>query len=208
MRLMEQALKRLKSGSARTAYEVCVLALLASLLIVLSTCGFREARAQVQVAPAVVVHYSPAEDLEAIDLEILDKATHQVDLVLYAFDDKPLAMELLALAKRGVAIRIYRDQQQYQGEVARGKKGGANLTALFAGQANVHIRIKGSIALAHLKSYCVDGAIVRDGSANWSVQGEKVQDNSLLLISELSVATAFAQNFETLWARPPNVIVQ
>jgi phosphatidylserine/phosphatidylglycerophosphate/cardiolipin synthase-like enzyme len=156
----------------------------------------------------IEVHYSPAENLETVDLGILDKAQHNIDMVLYAFDDKPLAAELLKLAQRGVTIRIYRDQTQYEGELARGKKGGENLTTMFAGVAGVQIKIKGSRALAHLKAYCVDcdanGGTLREGSANWSAQGEKVQDNSLLVIRDRAAQQLFESNFAVVWARPTN----
>src|SRR5665213_1219461 len=151
-------------------------------------------------AQQVSIHYSPAENLETVDLTLLGTTFKTLDLVLYAFDDKVLADELVVLAKNGVAIRIYRDQTQYAGEVARGKKGGPNLNTLLAGYPNVHIKVKGSPALAHLKSYCVDCAgslpILRDGSANWSVSGEKVQDNSLVEVHGGTLPFLFEKNFE------------
>lgn len=166
-------------------------------------------------APPVEMHYSPAENLEPLDVAALDKAEHSVDMVAYAFDDVAVAAELLALAKRGVAIRLYRDQQQYQGEQARAKKEPkADLMAQFMGLANISIKVKGSTALAHLKSYCVDcstpghGTVLRDGSANWSVQGERVQDNSLILVRDASLEAGFEANFAALWARANNQTIQ
>ncbi len=163
--------------------------------------------------PAVEVHYAPAENLEAIDLATLDKATRTLDLVEYAFDDRLLAGELLTLAQRGVQIRLYRDQQQWQGEQARAKKSpAADLMAAFSGLPNVHIKVKGQVVLAHLKSYCVDcgGAspVLRAGSANWSTQGERNQDNDLVLIRGQPAAAAFEANFEAIWARAGNQVIQ
>jgi phosphatidylserine/phosphatidylglycerophosphate/cardiolipin synthase-like enzyme len=162
--------------------------------------------AQAQGSPEV--HYSPAENLEAIDVAALDQATATVDVSSYAMDDRPIAEELVKLAGRGVKIRIYRDQQQYMGEKARGAKGLQDLNALFAGQTNIQVRVKGVVALAHLKAYLVDGKILRDGSANWSPQGEKVQDNSLILIRDPAAVAAFEKQFEAMWSRPSNQAVQ
>jgi phosphatidylserine/phosphatidylglycerophosphate/cardiolipin synthase-like enzyme len=156
---------------------------------------------------AVVVHYSPAENLEPIDVELLDQAKTTLDISTFAMDDKPIAEELVKLAGRGVSVRIYRDRTQYSGEVARGKKGGVDLSQLFAGQPNIHLRVKGSVALAHLKAFVVDGKLLREGSANWSVQGEKVQDNSLLVVRDPAAVARFETNFEAIWARPGNQVI-
>jgi phosphatidylserine/phosphatidylglycerophosphate/cardiolipin synthase-like enzyme len=160
------------------------------------------------VLSLVAVHYSPAEDLEKIDLAALDTAKKSVDISTYAMDDKPIADELVKLAGRGVAIRIYRDKTQYEGEVARGAKGRADLNSLFKGVRNIHVKVKGVIALAHLKSYLVDGELLREGSANWSPEGEKVQDNSLLLVRDAADVAIFERNFEAIWNRPSNETVQ
>ena len=86
--------------------------------------------------------------------------------------------------------------------------------AQFMGLANISIKVKGSTALAHLKSYCVDcstpghGTVLRDGSANWSVQGERVQDNSLILVRDASLEAGFEANFAALWARANNQTIQ
>lgn len=163
---------------------------------------------EVKMLPMVEVFYSPAQDLETIDLAELSKATKSVDISTYAMDDKPIAEELVKLAQSGVHIRIYRDKTQYGGEEARGKKGREDLNRLFAGQKNIQIRVKGVDALAHLKAYVVDGWVLREGSANWSASGEKVQDNSLLLIRDPVSVALFEQNFEAIWNRSSNQDVQ
>jgi phosphatidylserine/phosphatidylglycerophosphate/cardiolipin synthase-like enzyme len=157
---------------------------------------------------ATEVHFSPAENLEAIDLAQLDQAKKSIDIATFANDDAPIADELVKLAKRGVTIRIYRDALQYQGELAHGQKGGVDLNDLFKGQPNIQLRVKGVTALQHLKAYEVDGAVLREGSANWSAQGEKVQDNSLVLIRDPAAVARFEADFEAMWNRPTNVTVQ
>ncbi|MDR3723281.1 MAG: phospholipase D-like domain-containing protein [Terracidiphilus sp.] len=188
-------------------------------LICLGSCGSRlipvhaamgmaadaAAQAVAQVAPEV--HYSPAENLETIDLTELDQARSTLDVSAYAMDDRPIAEELVKLAGRGVKIRIYRDQQQYMGEKARGAKGLQDLNALFSGQPNIQVRVKGVTALAHLKAYLVDGKMLREGSANWSPQGEKVQDNSLILIRDPAAVAAFEKQFEAMWSRTSNEVI-
>lgn len=56
----------------------------------------------------------------------------------------------------------------------------------------------------HLKSYQVDGRVLRTGSANFSVSGAVYQDNDLVVIDSPQAAARFRDNFERLWARPDN----
>jgi phosphatidylserine/phosphatidylglycerophosphate/cardiolipin synthase-like enzyme len=53
----------------------------------------------------------------------------------------------------------------------------------------------------HLKSYCVDGALLRDGSANWSPSGLKRQDNNARFTTDRRQIQAFQSVFEGMWAR-------
>jgi len=209
---MQQAVEGLPRRVGRgitMAVLICAGSILGSMLA--RSCGGNAPThvfAQAAAAPAVEVHYSPAEDLEALDLVELDSAKSAVDISAFAMDDRPVAEELVKLAQRGVVVRIYRDQTQYSGETARGAKGGTDLNTLFRGQANIHVRVKGVTALAHLKAYAVDGKLLREGSANWSAQGLKVQDNSLVVIREPTAVTKFESDFEAIWNRASNQAVQ
>jgi phosphatidylserine/phosphatidylglycerophosphate/cardiolipin synthase-like enzyme len=154
-------------------------------------------------------HFSPAEDLERMDVARLEQAKSSVDLTMYAFTDKYLADELKQLAQRGVRIRIYRDQQQYQEEQRTATKhDNDSTTSMLTGLANVQIRVKGHHELMHLKAYVVDGAMLRDGSANWSPSGEKRQDNNAHFTADPAQVKAFQKNFEEIWGRSDNLVVQ
>jgi len=61
--------------------------------------------------------------------------------------------------------------------------------------------------LMHLKSYEVDNLLERDGSANFSEQGEQRQDNSAIFTGEWSQIGGFAQKFKAMWNRPDNLTV-
>lgn len=174
-------------------------------------------------ASSVEVHYSPAENLEHIDVALIDSAHSTIDMDAYALTDYALADALVRAAQRGVHIRIYRDQTQYAGEAARDRKANSRSTSRkrddnddaddtgsalqrIAAQPNIEVRIKRSKTLMHLKSYTVDGQILRTGSANFSPTGEKRQDNDLVLFHDAAAAQHFQSNFNTLWSRPDNTL--
>ena len=159
--------------------------------------------------PVAEDHFSPDEDLERLDVQRLEGAKTSVDIAMYAFTDRYIAEEIKRLAERGVKIRIYRDQEQYEEEQRHAsKKNDDSTTSLLAGERNVQIRVKGHRELMHLKAYLVDGALLRDGSANWSPSGEKRQDNNAHFTADPAQAAAFRQTFDAMWARADNLVVQ
>jgi len=52
----------------------------------------------------------------------------------------------------------------------------------------------------HLKSYEIDGRLLRTGAADFSASGEKRQDNDLIVIESAEAAAAFKHNFEVQFA--------
>src|ERR1700726_1920099 len=65
----------------------------------------------------------------------------------------------------------------------------------------VEITIKRkSSDLMHLKSYQIDGRLLRTGAANFSASGLKRQDNDLIVIESPGAAAAFKQTYEARFA--------
>jgi phosphatidylserine/phosphatidylglycerophosphate/cardiolipin synthase-like enzyme len=52
----------------------------------------------------------------------------------------------------------------------------------------------------HLKSYEIDGRLLRTGAANFSASGLKRQDNDLIVIESATAAAAFKHNFDARFA--------
>ena len=59
--------------------------------------------------PAPIIHYAPAENLEHVDVALIDRAQHEIDMAAYVLTDWPVMQALTRAADRGVAIRIYLD---------------------------------------------------------------------------------------------------
>jgi phosphatidylserine/phosphatidylglycerophosphate/cardiolipin synthase-like enzyme len=47
----------------------------------------------------------------------------------------------------------------------------------------------------HLKSYQIDGRLLRTGAANFSASGLKRQDNDLIVIESAEAAASFKRKF-------------
>lgn len=152
-------------------------------------------------------HFSPAENLEAIDREHLLRARQSIDLAMYAFTDLSLAQALADRARAGVKIRIYRDHDQYEQELSRKSKNNPAMEVL-AREPNIEVRVKGSRELMHLKAYLIDGTELRTGSANWSPTGEKRQDNNAHFTTDAAQVKSYRDNFESMWTRGDNQVVR
>lgn len=148
-------------------------------------------------SPYAEHHFSPAENLEKIDVAELARAKRSIDFSAYILTDVAVVDALTAAADRGVKVRIYRDGnlEAHGGGIVE-----AAVDRLAASKAL--IRYKSDAApLMHLKAYCVDGATLRTGSANFSASGLKRQDNDLVIMRGPLVCAAFNRNFERMFAQ-------
>jgi len=156
-------------------------------------------------------HYAPAQDLERLDVQEIDRARHTIDIAMYAFTDRYIADAVLRAAHRGVAIRLYRDREQYHEEQRHAAEhGGISTSNMFRGEQLIHIRVKSNRErnLMHLKAYLVDRGLLRDGSANWSNAGLKDQDNNAHFTNDRAQVQAFIDDFEQMWGRADNEEIQ
>lgn len=149
--------------------------------------------------------FSPTEDLEEPDVNLLNSARSTIDVAMYAFTDERIESSLVAAAKRGVKIRIYRDALQLADEEARAaRRQLASTTDLLRATPGIEIRVKARGKSMHLKSYCVDKTLLRTGSANWSPDGELAQDNDFYLIKDPGIVQKFESDFNFMWDRANN----
>src|SRR5215469_5673733 len=119
--------------------------------------------------PAPTIHYAPAENLEHIDVELIDSAQHEIDFAAYVLTDWPV---ISRAADRGVKVRIFLDAGRLR------ETEGSKAFQALAETRSVEIRVKQeSSALMHLKSYQVDGHVLRTVAANFSASGLKREDN-------------------------------
>jgi phosphatidylserine/phosphatidylglycerophosphate/cardiolipin synthase-like enzyme len=55
-----------------------------------------------------------------------------------------------------------------------------------------------------MKAFEVDGKILRTGSANFSADAEKRQDNDLLIIHDPLAVASYRTKFDSMWNREDN----
>jgi phosphatidylserine/phosphatidylglycerophosphate/cardiolipin synthase-like enzyme len=149
----------------------------------------------------VDIRYAPAGDLERIDLSLLRSATRSIDLAAYLLTDTPLIEALADAASRGARVRVYLDgEQESSGPGFAGRARG------LRGAQRIEVRVKPpGTDIMHLKSYVVDGRLLRTGSANFTFSGLKREDDDLVVIRDHAAVAAFEEAFEAMWKRAGNV---
>lgn len=143
--------------------------------------------------PAFEQHFSPAENLEAIDVALIDGAGETIDLAAYVLTDLAVIEALDNAAARGVRVRVFRDSDE--GE--RGRIGEA-VEKLKQDGAEFRYKLPG-LPLMHLKAYCADGRLFRFGAANFSASGLKHQNNDLDVVRGPAACVGFEASFERMW---------
>ena len=150
------------------------------------------------------IYFSPADNLEPIDVHLIGEAQQRIDVAMYAFTDRAIAQALVRAAARGVQVRVYRDRSQFVEERARRSQ----VQAVLSTAPTIHIRVKGSDELMHEKAMLIDGNVLRDGSGNWSVSAAGYQDNQVSVTHSSQQIEAFARDFAAMWGRSDNLVVQ
>jgi len=144
--------------------------------------------------------YAPADDLESIDVALIASAKTRIDFAAYVLTDIRIVEALDAAAARGVVIRLYRDAGGVNAQPMPAPLG--KVYDRLVARMNVEVRFKGDPApFMHDKAYVVDGALLRDGSANFSHSGLTRQDNSLIALRCKGAVTRFQGAFEDMWRR-------
>jgi phosphatidylserine/phosphatidylglycerophosphate/cardiolipin synthase-like enzyme len=174
----------------------------ASLLAVASVEYFTHSREAVPLGNGPVeIRYAPSADLERVDLSLLRSAKSSIELAAYLVTDIALIDALADAASRGVRVRLYLDgEQEASGPGFAGRARG------LRGAQRIEVKLKPPGAeIMHLKSYCVDGKVLRTGSANFTVAGLKREDDDLVVIRDPAAIAAFEESFEAIWRRTGNL---
>ena len=140
------------------------------------------------------IAYAPETNLERLDVVLLDSARTSIDMAAYVLTDVAVIDALTRAVGRGVRVRIYRDV----GQDRVGRAVADHLAALVAAPG-VQVRTKPGRVYMHLKSYAVDGRVLRAGAANFSAGGLKTQDNDRVETDGAGAVAAFERKFEAMW---------
>jgi len=153
---------------------------------------------------ATSIYFAPEQDIATSDRIIIQHAQHSLRIAMYSFTDRQIAKDLVDACRRGVEVDLYRDREQFEQEAARRNE----VRSILAECRGIHLRVKGSDELMHMKAFVADDSIFRQGSGNWSVAAARYQDNEVSVSGDISQIKAFDEAFAAMWQRSDNQIIQ
>ncbi|MGE5325936.1 MAG: phospholipase D-like domain-containing protein [Deltaproteobacteria bacterium] len=117
-----------------------------------------------------------------------------VDAALYRLNNPLLARVLAEAVERGVRLRLVLDRGRYEeGDSARDILKGAGLAYRLS-----YGRL-GPGSKMHHKFAILDDTLVVTGSYNWTIESEKENFDSLMLVRQRDHVMLYRSEFETLW---------
>ena len=149
------------------------------------------ARGTIQVA------FAPWDNAEAMIVDGIRRARHQILVQAFSFTSRTLANALAAAKRRGVDVQVMADREQtFRGEASR-------IPDLV--QAGIPVMLEVRYQSAHNKVMVVDAgtadAAVITGSYNWTYAAQnKNAENVLILRHNPDIVNAYAANWRRHFA--------
>lgn len=144
-----------------------------------------------QAPSSVEVFYAPTDNLEHQDVTLIRSARKTIDIAAFTFSSFAVIDALAEAGRRGVRVRVLLDPSQLRQRQETALSRIEDLSRI----PGVTIRVKVGRDYMHLKSYIVDGTVLRSGSANFSPSGLKRQNNDLIVIRNPKASARFEEEF-------------
>lgn len=137
-------------------------------------------------------HFSPGESCRQRIRGLCQQARESVDVCVYTISDDQLSDELIAVHRRGVAVRIISDNEKRF-------DAGSDIQRLI--DQGVPLRIDNSPFHMHHKFALFDGRLLLNGSFNWTRSASVSNEENLLVTDDPHLVAEYAREFDRLWTR-------
>jgi mitochondrial cardiolipin hydrolase len=143
-------------------------------------------------APAIQAHaaFSPGEHCLSLIRGQLRQARRSADLCVFTLSDDRISAEVLAMHRRGVAVRLITDGD-------KAFDAGSDVHALR--DAGVPVVLDTSPAHMHHKFAVLDQAWLLNGSYNWTRSACEHNEENVVLCNHPALIAQFGAVFERLW---------
>lgn len=136
----------------------------------------------------VEVFFSPEDDTVDRLVELVQSAESSVRFLAFSFTSDPLASALQAAARGGVSVQGVMEREQVASNI------GSEYD--FLRRAGIDVRLDGNPRSMHHKALIIDEQIVVTGSYNFSSNAEDSNDENLLVLHNVQIASLFLSEYE------------
>jgi phosphatidylserine/phosphatidylglycerophosphate/cardiolipin synthase-like enzyme len=168
--------------------------ILAFLIIVLSLTIFISTLAKTEVYSACACthadRFSLYDNSQKEIIKNINQAEAFINIAMYVFTDKEIAIPLIDAQERGVKVRVYLDRSQIASTYS--------ISRLLV-QKGIKVRISTNNYIMHNKFAIIDNRLLLTGSYNWTASAHNRNDENLMAIDDPEIIEIFQNQFVHLW---------
>ena len=120
----------------------------------------------------------------------INQAEAFINIAMYVFTDRDIALPLVKAHERGVKVRLYLDQEQTVYLYSQSR---------FLVQKGINTRISSNNYIMHNKFAIIDNRLLLTGSYNWTFSANHRNDENMMVIDDPDVIARYQNYFEKLW---------
>lgn len=158
--------------------------ILAFLIIVLSVTISISALAKTEV------YFSLYDNPQKEIIKNINQAEAFINIAMYIFTDREIAIPLVKARERGVKVRLYLDKDQVDYKYSQSR---------FLVQKGIKTRISTNNYIMHHKFAIIDNRMLLTGSFNWTFSANNRNDENLMVIDDPEIIEIFQNQFVNLW---------
>jgi len=136
------------------------------------------------------VYFSLSDNPQKAIIKNINQAEAFINIAMYIFTDKEIALPLIKARERGVKVRLYLDKDQVEYQYSQSR---------FLVQKGIKTRISTNNYIMHNKFVIIDNRILLTGSYNWTFSANNRNDENLMVIDDPEIIEIFQNQFEKLW---------
>jgi len=145
-----------------------------------------------QLAPCISceVCFSPGGGCKSILLHWLGRANNTIHIMITSFTLDDVGDALIYARRRGVDVKVVFEKEELSEYSEYGK----------LKDAGVQVRVDTNPALMHNKVAIIDGLITITGSYNWSRSAEEKNNENMVILKSVEVASTYEGEFNKIWS--------
>ncbi|MBU1035352.1 DUF1669 domain-containing protein, partial [bacterium] len=136
------------------------------------------------------VYFSLSDNPQKEIIKNINQAEAFINIAMYIFTDREIALPLVKAQERGVKVRLYLDQDQVDYQYSQSR---------FLVQRGIKTRISSNNYIMHHKFAIIDNPILLTGSYNWTFSANNRNDENLMVIDDPETIKIFQNQFVNLW---------
>ncbi|MGB2783203.1 MAG: phospholipase D-like domain-containing protein [Atribacterota bacterium] len=136
------------------------------------------------------VYFSLSANTQKEIIKNINQAQASINIAMYIFTDREIALPLIDAQERGVNVRLYLDKDQVEYQYSQSR---------FLVQKGIKTRISSNKYIMHHKFAIIDNRILLTGSYNWTFSANNRNDENLMVIDDPEIIEIFQNQFVSLW---------